>query len=235
MALPCSANQLNKLGKRLARDEPTADDLVLFAQVVNAYQEVLDEVERRLELLGYQATTRVKTTGTLLDKLRRDQTLKLSAVHDLAGARIVIDGNRNDQDETMARIVDEFTPCPKLPRVKDRRNGWAQFAEKLGDSWGRGLRYGLGPEAPDSLAGPPFGPDMTRAQVVEGWAAYSELIDDVERLELDFLRVEAAVGVGESVAPDVMVDLKHRHEENKVAFARIRGNLTISVQSEERS
>jgi ppGpp synthetase/RelA/SpoT-type nucleotidyltranferase len=164
--------------------------------VADAYQAVLDQVEQRLGELGFQATTRVKTTGTLLDKLRRDPTLKLRSIHDLAGARIVIDGNLNDQDQAKTDIIEAFVSCPRPPIVKDRRerpshgyravhvivfpenlpveiqirtdlqNGWAQFTEYLGDRWGRGLRYGLGPDEPDALAGGAFAGGLTRVQVI---------------------------------------------------------------------
>lgn len=95
MALPFSGNQLKKLGDRLASPEPIADeDYDMLAQAAEAYQAILDKVEQKLQNLGYQATTRVKTTGTLIDKLRRTPHLRLNSIHDLAGARIVIDGGQ---------------------------------------------------------------------------------------------------------------------------------------------
>lgn len=146
---------------------------------------VLDQVERQLGELGFEAVTRVKTTGTLVDKLRRDKTLKLRSIHDFAGARIVLglDATRLDQDVAAARIAEEFASCAKPSIMKDRRTTpshgyravhvivfpadipveiqirtklqdvWAQLNESLGDRWGRGLRYGDGPDQPDALAG----------------------------------------------------------------------------------
>lgn len=65
MPLSISGNQLNKLGERLALPEPiTDDDYALLGRVAEDYQAVLDRVEEKLQDLGYQATTRVKTTGT---------------------------------------------------------------------------------------------------------------------------------------------------------------------------
>jgi ppGpp synthetase/RelA/SpoT-type nucleotidyltranferase len=99
MALPFSGNQLKRLGDRLASPEPIADeDYAMLAQVAQAYQAILDQVEQKLQNLGYQATTRVKTTSTLVDKLRRTPHLRLNSIHDLAGARIVFDGGRWEQD-----------------------------------------------------------------------------------------------------------------------------------------
>ncbi len=219
--LPCSGRQLNALGQRLADGTSSDAGHALFAQVADAYQAVLDHVGRRLRELGFEATTRVKTTGTLLDKLRRDPTLKLRSIHDLAGARIVIDGTLDDQDAAKARVIDAFASCPRPPVEKDRRktpshgyravhvivfpenmpveiqirtnlqNGWAQFTESLGDMWGRRLRYGAGPDDPDAPAGKAVAEGLTRAQVVEIWVSFSELTYDMERLDLDLSAARA--------------------------------------------
>jgi ppGpp synthetase/RelA/SpoT-type nucleotidyltranferase len=98
MPRPISRTQLDKLGRRLARDEPISDDDYRILQLAaGMYQAELDSVEERLRDLGFPATTRVKTTGTLVDKLRRTN-LSLASIQDFAGARIVIDGTRYDQD-----------------------------------------------------------------------------------------------------------------------------------------
>ena len=247
MPLPCSGRQLNALGQRLAEAEPSDADVTLFAQVLDVYQAVLDRVEERLAELGFQATTRVKTTGTLVDKLRRDCTLKLKSIHDLAGARIVIDGTRHDQDVARDRIVDAFAACSKPPIVKDRRQApshgyravhvivfpedipveiqirtvpqdrWAQAAESLGDSWGRGLRYGEGPDEPNSVAGSPFAPSLTRAQVVEKWTQVSDLIARMEQLDLDISDVQKLTRSGVVVEAGVLADLQRRLDESRVA------------------
>jgi hypothetical protein len=115
--------------------------------------------------------------------------------------------------------MEAFADCSKPPVVKDRReipshgyravhvivfpedipveiqirtafqDRWAQATESLGDSWGRGLRYRDGPDKPDSLAGPPFAPSLTRAQVIETWTQMSDLFAGNERLELDIIDV----------------------------------------------
>ena len=62
-----SGTQLNKLGDRLASPGPISDDdYAMLGLVAQMYQAVLDKVEEKLQGLGYQATTRVKTTGTLV-------------------------------------------------------------------------------------------------------------------------------------------------------------------------
>jgi ppGpp synthetase/RelA/SpoT-type nucleotidyltranferase len=245
--LPCSGRQLNALGQRLADGEPSDADIALFAQVLGVYQAVLDQVEQRLRELGFQATTRVKTTGTLVDKLRRDPTLKLRSIHDLAGARLVIDGTRRDQDAARDRIVEAFADCSRPPVVKDRRENpshgyravhvivfpedipveiqirtvyqdrWAQATEGLGDSWGRGLRYGEGPAEPNSLAGAPFAPSLTRAQVVGKWTQVSDVFASLEQLQLDMDAVEKLTDSGGRPDAGVLADLQRRLDDNSRA------------------
>jgi Region found in RelA / SpoT proteins len=229
--------------------------------VADAYQAIADQVERRLGELGFQATTRVKTTGTLVDKLRRDSTLKLRSVHDLSGARIVIDGNLNDQDAAKTRVVEEFASCPRPPVVKDRRetpshgyravhviafpenmpieiqirtalqNIWAQYTESLGDRWGRGLRYGTGPDDPDSPAGEPYVPGLTRAQVVEVWARVSELFYDFEQMELELIAAEKQIGAG-TLTAEAMADLRSRGRQNRDAIRTNLGMLGLASTNE---
>jgi Region found in RelA / SpoT proteins len=230
--------------------------------VADAYQAVLDQVELQLGELGFEATTRVKTTGTLLDKLRRDPTLKLRSIHDLAGARIVIDGTLDDQDAAKARVIEAFASCPRPPVEKDRRktpshgyravhvivfpenmpveiqvrtdtqNGWAQFAESLGDMWGRGLRYGTGPDDPDAPAGKPFAEGLTRAQVVDIWVTISDLIYDMERLDLEVSEGRALIAAGTLPGGEVMADIERRVQECHAAVRARLGMLGLSRVSE---
>ena len=224
MPISISGRQLNKLGERLASPEPISDeDYAMLGQVAEAYQTVLDKVEEKLQGLGYQATTRVKTTGTLIDKLRRPPYLKLKSIRDVAGARIVIDGGRWEQDEVAKRIVDAFAQCPKAPELIDRRakpshgyravhvvvyeegtpveiqirtelqDTWAQITEKLGDAWGRGLRYGLPPDEPDALVVFPAREGMTRAGLMQIMADLSEAIDVMEGAQYRVDELAAAV------------------------------------------
>jgi len=114
---------MDELGARLtSSDSPADDDVSLLNDIMRAYQTVLDTVKAELTSLNLEPTTRVKTRDILIGKLRRQRTIRLSQVQDLAGARIVLQGNRNDQDDVVRRIVDHFTPrCDRPPAVYDRR------------------------------------------------------------------------------------------------------------------
>jgi hypothetical protein len=68
---------------------------------------------------------------------------------------------------------------------------WAQITEKLGDAWGRGLRYGLGPDQPDLPADPSDEGGVTRADILQVVARLADAIDQMEdaQLKLDSMRV----------------------------------------------
>jgi hypothetical protein len=213
MPRPLSGNQLDKLGRRLAGPGPISDaDYELLGQVAEFYQAVTDTVQERLRDIGFEPTTRgFKSTGTLVDKLRRTR-ISLKDIQDLGGARIVIDGGRLGQDRAVERIMQEFQRCPKPPLKIDRRerpshgyravhvivyedstpmeiqvrtrlqDAWAQISEKLGDIWGRGLRYGEGPDQPDSPV--TVGSMTTRGEVVQQLVVIADAIAGQEENEV---------------------------------------------------
>jgi hypothetical protein len=216
--LPYSKRQIDLLGERLAAAETTSDDdSAMLQQVLDVYdREALRPVERRLLALGYTPTTRVKTTGTLIEKLRREQGMKLSRVQDVAGARILVDGTRRDQDDVVARIVAAFGGS-RPPNVRDRRafpssgyravhvvvfegglpveiqlrtllqDAWAQIFERLGDRWGRGIRYGEEPNEPDRVLSASSGTGPTRREFFELMQDTSEVINRTEEVHVTLL------------------------------------------------
>lgn len=255
VARPISGNQLDKLGRRLAEPGPISDnDYELLSRVADAYQAMADKVEERLRDLGFQATTRVKTTGTLVDKLRRIPRLSLKNIHDIAGARIVIDGGRHEQDQAVERIMRAFGSCPRQPERIDRRetpshgyravhvivyedstpmeiqvrtklqDTWAQITEKLGDLWGRGLRYGDGPDQPDLDGG--LGTSMTRGQVVEALKLLADGIANIENLALQEARVREELLTLDLTA---RADLAQTLDQLKERLATHRVNLQAAL------
>ncbi|WP_158609369.1 nucleotidyltransferase family protein [Micromonospora musae] len=217
MPLPLSKSQINRLGRRLGTESvPSDEDLIKLQELIRYYQAVLDAVKTDLDALGFgEATSRVKTQLTLIEKLRREEKMELARVQDFAGARLVLDGNRDHQDEAVKRIVERFSDRTKPPRVVDRRsnpshgyravhvivypediqvevqvrtdvqNSWAQVMESLADRWGRSIRYGDLPENPDKLVQRVL-PPTTRANFVRHLLDLSNLIDQAERMETLF-------------------------------------------------
>ncbi len=137
---------------------------------------MLDQsADRVRNALGVAPTTRIKNTGTILEKLRRYGGSWLKSLHDLAGMRIVGDFDRAGQDALVAQLVEMFSSEERQPRLVDRRaepvqgyravhvivfpsgipveiqirtrwqHQWAELFEKLADRLGRGIRYGEAP------------------------------------------------------------------------------------------
>ena len=118
-------------------------------------------------------TPRVKTPTTLIDKLRRGTSV--SSVQDVVGLRIVGAMNLREQDSFTARLLELFpdskvvdrrgvpmhgyravhviaryTGFPIEIQVRTRyQQAWADATERLADTWGRGIRYGLPPDGRD--------------------------------------------------------------------------------------
>ena len=154
MPLPVSKGELNRLGDRLARSKiPSEVDHVLLASALAAYQEILEHVKVDLRTLGFPPTGRVKTTKTMIDKLRRTPGMQLSRVQDLAGARITVrDFTAQDECRDMIRqfYSDQGCECKIIDRRIDPRFGYravhlvarlnempveVQIRTELQDSW----------------------------------------------------------------------------------------------------
>lgn len=116
-----SKSKLDRLGERMAAAEQmAAEDLDLFRQVAGVCQEAAGYVRSQLAELGYAATPRVKTTGTLVDKLRRQRT-RLSQVQDLAGARFVV-ADRQAQDAAVNAVCAKFEALGNTCKADDLRH-----------------------------------------------------------------------------------------------------------------
>jgi ppGpp synthetase/RelA/SpoT-type nucleotidyltranferase len=140
--------------------------------------------------------------NTLVDKLRRERTMALTTVQDIAGVRVVLRPDRREQDAVVARLSSRFPSA----RVTDRRatpshgyravhlvvdsggclveiqvrtllqDVWAQLVERIADRWGRGIRYGQEPEDPDRQE-----QGVSRREI---WRLVGELGDAIARAEV---------------------------------------------------
>lgn len=177
MEAPGSRSKMDKLGKRMAANESLSEsDREFFAKIYDFYENLLDEVAETLQIAGYNPTSRVKTTGTLLDKLRREHGIQLTRIVDFAGTRVVLDGGRRRQEVEVEKIAALFSAHDRKPSLIDRRiqpshgyraihivvypngfpveiqvrtelqNLWAQLFERYADQWGRQIRYGGQPD-----------------------------------------------------------------------------------------
>jgi ppGpp synthetase/RelA/SpoT-type nucleotidyltranferase len=211
-----SRSQIDKLGRRLRRAGPnnlSDEDRDLLEVLLASYAPVLSAVHEQLtKAVGLPVTPRLKTTGTLVEKLQRNPNMALSRMQDIAGARLVAEMNWTEQDQLVARIAELFPGA----QVTDRRampsygyravhvivevdqwfveiqvrtalqNLWAQVFERLADRWGRGIRYG----------DPPIDPDLevvrgfTRRKIVELMMRESERAHKLEEVDVELLEYE---------------------------------------------
>lgn len=180
-----SPSRINALGARLAASPvPTTEDLDMLTRLQDEYMRPLEQtgaiLREKLNLtelgtfrgVALTASNRLKTTGPIIDKLRRKT--RLNRMQDIVGYRIVGDLTLRQQDE----LVKELRNCFPGARVVDRRakpmhgyramhliaevdgfpveiqvrtlpqDRWAQIMERFGDAYGREIRYG---ELPPNL------------------------------------------------------------------------------------
>ena len=161
-------SQVNRLGEELRRAlELNAEELSRLQQFRTSYDEPMFRAQTVLTELGLDATSRLKTTNTIIEKLRREKT-RLAEMQDIGGLRIVSDMDLDGQDNIVRKIVDAFPVARVIDRRIDPSHGyravhviatvderrveiqvrtklqdlWAQAMERLADEVGREIRYG---------------------------------------------------------------------------------------------
>jgi ppGpp synthetase/RelA/SpoT-type nucleotidyltranferase len=205
VTLVFSSRAVDHLGDRLRSAETIEpEDLAVLQELRRQFDTALASAQERITALLPDArpTSRLKTVQTLVAKLKRQRTMNLSQVQDVAGLRIVKDMDLAEQDEMGAdiaalfdksRIVDRrATPSfgyralhvvvwidGRLVEVQLRtslQDRWAQIVERLADYWGRQIRYGDPPDQQRLAVGP-----LTRQKVVQLAYRLSPLIAQCEQ------------------------------------------------------
>lgn len=172
-----SKSQIDRLGERLKKGDLSDEDLreldVFRESFASAYSEVITTVR---SATGLEPTGRDrKTAFSIVEKLRRQKTMHLSQMQDIAGCRVVV-ADISEQDKVVERLTRAFA---KPPKVFDRRqrpshgyravhiiatvrnklveiqvrtelqNLWAQQSEVMADRTDPRIKYGSGD--PDAL------------------------------------------------------------------------------------
>lgn len=175
-----SRRKINQLGERLAAGPAISpDDDRLLEEIVACHLEILERARPRLDGLAEAVGTgplhishRPKTTGTIIDKLRRQSSMPLATMQDLAGFRVVGAFSFYDQDWLADEVARRFPADPRAPKIRNRRaepsygyravhvivslddvtievqvrtigqHVWADLMERLADRLGRQIRYG---------------------------------------------------------------------------------------------
>jgi ppGpp synthetase/RelA/SpoT-type nucleotidyltranferase len=196
-------SQINKLGQKLRRlaelDRETLEQLQEFRA---SFDEPMFSAQTQLKELGFEATSRLKTINTIIEKLRREKT-RLAEMQDIAGLRIVAKANLLEQDRIVSRIAETFSSTKVIDRRKKPAHGyravhviatidgrlmeiqvrtqlqdlWAQALERLADEAGREIRYG--------------GPPNRRSEDVKSVLNLSNDIADIEVAFVKLRRMES--------------------------------------------
>jgi len=162
-------SQINKLGDVLRAAGPPKEEVLLRLQELRAsYDPPMTAAQMLLKnALGIDATSRLKTVNTIVEKLRRDKT-RLAEMQDIAGLRVVADIGLAEQTVLAEKVSAIFATAKVVDRREKPRYGyravhvvavvdgypveiqirtklqdlWAQALERLADEVGRGIRYG---------------------------------------------------------------------------------------------
>jgi hypothetical protein len=200
------ANRLgDRLRAAATISDVASDDLDLLQDLRAQYDAQLAIVRQRLATAFPDAavTSRLKTVQTIHEKLLRERAMALGRMQDIAGIRVVKEMGRLEQDIIAAAILETWPGS----RLADRRlspsfgyravhvvvnegdciveiqvrtvlqNTWAQVVERLGDAWGRQIRYGESPDDPGRV----LPGNVTRQ---EAWGLVLELSSVLEQIEL---------------------------------------------------
>lgn len=166
-----SKTQVDALGQRLKKGNPSDDDVRLLDQYRRSFADAYEVVVRLLrERLKVEPTGRpAKSTTSIIEKLQRE-TIRLSQIQDIAGCRVVVT-DILEQDRVVAAIRELYPEAVVVDRRETPSHGyravhvivrnadkpieiqvrswlqhaWAEVSEKISDNIDAGLKYGAGP------------------------------------------------------------------------------------------
>jgi ppGpp synthetase/RelA/SpoT-type nucleotidyltranferase len=168
-----SKTAIDKLGEALRRSPEDSLLLVKLQELREEYSAPAAGAQEALRTLGVtDSGSRVKTDKTIIDKLLRNRSMRLSQMQDIAGVRIVRDMTLSEQSRLARQvhssfakaIVDDLRHGPhhgyravhvvaqvsaypvEIQIRTDLQHLWAEAFEKLAGITGRGIQYGDVPE-----------------------------------------------------------------------------------------
>jgi putative GTP pyrophosphokinase len=168
-----SKAEINRLGDALRDGRVTSEHLVALDDYRRSFQPAIVEVVQRLQWLAGGASEIVqrpsKSTPSIISKLKRQPTLKLTQIQDIAGLRILA-SERLAQEGLAGAIRIKFPNAKLFDRIsqpsfgyraahlvvtcQDRpieiqirtllQHAWAHLSERLADVHGHDIKYGGG-------------------------------------------------------------------------------------------
>jgi hypothetical protein len=168
---PFSNNQIDKLGERLKAGDPSDEDVTMLSAYRNSFFDAAKSVADTVrEISGLVVTARsLKTTLSIVAKLKRDGVKQLSAMQDIGGCRVTV-ANLTEQDVLTEKLMTAFPDAKLYDRVAKPSHGyrakhlvvkvgsrrveiqirtrvqhqWALLSENAADLYGQEIKYGGG-------------------------------------------------------------------------------------------
>ena len=168
-----SKTQVDQLGDRLRKGNISDDDLRLLdayrESFAAAYEEVVTTIRTATGLEQLEPAGRWKTNISIIAKLVRESTMRLSRMQDIAGCRVVVEDTLK-QDWVVERLIRVCQAAKVYDRRKQPSHGyravhviataqerlievqvrtelqhlWAQLSEELSDLFDPSIKYGGG-------------------------------------------------------------------------------------------
>jgi ppGpp synthetase/RelA/SpoT-type nucleotidyltranferase len=163
-----STSYVNRLGDRLRKDKPQPSDVEALDAFRRSFDEAQQTVVRKLRELGLEPSVRIKTTISIVQKLKRE-SIRLSKLQDVAGCRVVVN-DVMEQDRVVGIISGAFAKAEVADRRRNPSHGyravhviidvdrrlvevqirtelqhlWAEFSETLAGALDQSIKYGGG-------------------------------------------------------------------------------------------
>jgi putative GTP pyrophosphokinase len=170
-----SKAEINRLGDALREGNLTTENLIALDDYRRSFQPAMAKViSTWQQFLGFPeilVQRPSKATPSIIAKLRRQPTLKLTQIQDIAGLRVWLT-DRYSQNVLTERVQSVFPNAKVIDRRKtptynyravhlivsaldrpveiqlrtEMQHAWAHLSERLADSLGHALKYGGGDE-----------------------------------------------------------------------------------------
>ncbi|MEO9962067.1 MAG: hypothetical protein ABJF07_17380, partial [Nisaea sp.] len=112
-----SSSRVKAAGKRFRKGEPTLEDAMVLDNWRASHSYVLNtfQANLRLRAKGKDITVaqRLKRRPTIIDKLRREPTMQLNTMHDMAGCRLIFENIEELEKFRLSMIYSRFKHKPK--------------------------------------------------------------------------------------------------------------------------
>ncbi len=166
-----SKSQIDRLGERLKAGSTSEDDFRLLDELRRSFDVAYLAVIQKIGNSGELRQSRIKTRTSIVEKLRREKTMKLSRIQDIAGCRVVV-ANVVQQNVLVSSLITNFPGAHAIDRRDKPSHGyqavhvvvqvagksveiqvrtslqhyWAVVSEKSSDVLDPAIKHGAGPE-----------------------------------------------------------------------------------------